>query len=119
MWGYIANKKTPNHLFTVVRVLIPRRKRKAKIYREKLLDEFEKFFCGDESYEDERKKISESIEKTKQYIIGVLSSAIGTKMGVTRTFIAPVIALLIMSMGKMRVNAWCAMRVEIKANQQT
>jgi hypothetical protein len=40
-------------------------------------------------------------------------------MGVTRTFIAPVIALLIMSMGKMRVNAWCAMRVEIKANQQT
>lgn len=92
---------------------------KAKIYREKLLDEIEKFFCGDESYDDDRKKISESAEKTKQYIIGVLSSAIGATMGVAGTFIAPVIALLIMSMGKMGVNAWCAMRIEIKANQQT
>lgn len=92
---------------------------KAKIYREKLLDEIEKFFCGDEIYEEDRKKISDSTEKTKQYFIGVLSSAIGTTMGVAGTFLAPVIALLIMSMGKMGVNAWCAMRAEIKINQQT
>jgi len=89
---------------------------KAKIYRDKLLDEIEKFICGDAAYEDDRTKINESADKTKQYLIGMISAAIGNTMGVAGTFIAPVIALLIMSMGKMAVNAWCAMRKEIKEN---
>lgn len=91
---------------------------KAKIYRDKLLDEIEKFICGDVAYEEDRKKISESADKTKQYTIGVISTAIGSTMGVAGTFLAPIIALLIMSMGKMVVNAWCEMRKEIRASKQ-
>jgi hypothetical protein len=71
---------------------------KTKIYRDKLLEELEKFICGDAQYEDDRKKIGESADKSQKYIIGV--------------FIAPVIVLLILSIGKMAVNAWCAMRKE-------
>jgi hypothetical protein len=86
---------------------------KAKIYRDKLLDELEKFLCGDEKYEEDRNKIGESQDKSQKYIIGVMSVAIGKTIGAAGAFIAPVIVLLLMSIGKMAVNAWCEMRKEI------
>lgn len=87
---------------------------KNKIYREKLLEEIEKFLCGDERYEDDRKKIALSGDKSQKYIIGVMSAAIGKSLGIAGTFIAPVIVLLILSIGKMAVNAWCEMRKETR-----
>jgi predicted PurR-regulated permease PerM len=45
-------------------------------------------------------------------LIGVLSAAIGKTLGVAGTFIAPIIVLLLMSFGKMAINAWCEMRKE-------
>jgi hypothetical protein len=88
---------------------------KVKIYRDKLLEELEKFLCGDEQYEDDRKKISDSTDKSQKYVIGVMSAAIGKVLGTAGAFIAPVIVLLILSIAKMAVNAWCAMRKETKA----
>jgi hypothetical protein len=85
---------------------------KAKIYRDKLLEELEKFLCGDQQYEEDRKKIAESTDKSQKYIIGVMSVAIGKTLGAAGPFIAPVIVLLILSIGKMAINAWCAMRKE-------
>lgn len=90
---------------------------KAKIYREKLLEELEKFVCGDQQYDDDRKKIAESTDKSQKYIIGVMSAAIGKALGVAGAFIAPVIVLLILSFGKMAINAWCAMRKEGKSTE--
>jgi len=88
---------------------------KAKIYRDKLLEELEKFLCGDQQYEDDRKKIAESSDKSQKYIIGVMSAAIGKTLGAAGPFIAPVIVLLILSIGKMAINAWCAMRKEARS----
>ncbi len=87
---------------------------KAKIYRDKLLEELEKFFCGDQQYDDDRKKIADSTDKSQKYIIGVMSAAIGKSLGVAGPFIAPVIVLLILSIGKIAINAWCAMRKDEK-----
>ena len=70
--------------------------------------------CGAEQYEEDRKKIAESSDKSQQYIIGVMSAAIGKTIGAAGTFIAPVIVLLILSLGKMALNAWCEMRKETK-----
>lgn len=85
------------------------------IYREKVVEEIEKFLCGNEpSYEEEREKLKEQSDKSQKYIIGVLSTAIGSQLGVTGVFIAPVIVLVIISMGKICINAWCEMRKEIK-----
>jgi hypothetical protein len=88
---------------------------RAKIYREKLMEELEKFLCGDMQYEEDRKKISESKDKTEKYIIGVISTAIAKTIGTAGAFIAPIIVLLLISIGKMALNAWCAMRKEIKS----
>jgi len=87
---------------------------KAKIYRDKLIEELEKFLCGDKQYEDDRKKIAESSDKSQKYMIGVISSAIGKTLGTAGPFIAPVIVLLILSTGKMAINAWCEMRKDEK-----
>lgn len=87
---------------------------KTKIYREKVLEELEKFLCGNEKYEEERNKISESTDKSREYVIGVLSTAIGSSLGTAGTFIAPVIVLMILNIGKMALNAWCEMRKELK-----
>jgi hypothetical protein len=88
---------------------------KVKIYRDKLLEELEKFLCGDQQYEDDRKKIADSTDKSQKYIIGVMSSAIGKTLGVVGPFIAPVIVLLVLSIGKMAINAWCIMRKEARS----
>lgn len=93
--------------------------KKTKIYREKLFDEVEKFICGDERYEEDRKKIHISSDKSQKYIIGVMSIAIGKTLGVAGAFIAPVIVLLIISIGKLAINAWCEMRKEIKNVKDT
>ena len=85
------------------------------IYREKVVEEIEKFLCGKEpSYEEEREKLKAQSDKSQKYIIGVLSTAIGSQLGVAGVFIAPVIVLIIISMGKICINAWCEMRREIK-----
>ncbi len=88
---------------------------KTKIYRDKLLEELEKFLCGDERYKEDRKKIATSGDKSQKYIIGVMSAAIGKTLGAAGAFIAPVIVLLILSIGKMAVNAWCEMRKETRS----
>lgn len=89
--------------------------KKEKIYRDKLIDEIEKFLCGDERYSEDREKIAKSGDQTQKYIIGVMSAGIGQTLGVAGTFIAPVIVLVLLSFGKMAVNAWCEMRKENKA----
>jgi hypothetical protein len=91
---------------------------RSQIYRDKLLEELEKFLCGDEQYEEEREKIAVSSDKSQKYIIGVMSIAIGNVIGAAGTFIAPVIVLLIMSLGKVALNAWCAMRKESRIDSQ-
>lgn len=89
------------------------KKSNSKLYREKVWEELEKFICGtDSSYDDDRKKISNHVEATENYIVGVLSVAIGTHLGVAGAFIAPIIVVLIMSLGKIGRNAWCSMRKE-------
>jgi len=88
--------------------------KKEKVYRDKLIEEIEKFLCGDDSYSEEREKIAESGDQTQKYIIGVMSAGIGQTLGVAGTFIAPVIVLLLLSFGKMAINAWCELRKEKK-----
>lgn len=64
------------------------------IYRDKIVLEVERFLCGnDPVYEKERRELQLNSDKTQQYIIGVLSTAIGSQLGVVGTFISPVIVI--------------------------
>ncbi len=91
-------------------------KSNSKIYREKILEEIEKFICGtDDSYDDERQKISDNVEASEQVIVSIISAAIGAHLGLAGAYLAPIIVVLIMSFGKIGRNAWCSMRKDMKA----
>lgn len=77
------------------------------IFLEKIQDELEGLLCGDEKYDEYRKKLLGELNLSKGYAIGVISSAVAPVVGSSGTFIAPVIALLLVGMGKITINAWC------------
>lgn len=83
---------------------------KPNLYRERLMDELEKFICGDKKYKQEREQITASTNKSREYIVGVISGALGTTLGTAGTVILPIVVLLIINLGKISVNAWCQHR---------
>ena len=88
------------------------------IYRDKILEELEKFVCGDEKYQLDREKLGSATNGTVQYIIGSIATAIGSTMGITGAVIAPVIVLLLITGGKISKNGWCEARRAIRAASQ-
>lgn len=83
--------------------------KKSSIYRDKVFGELEKFVCGcdDGTYDEEREQLRKNGATGKEYIISILSAAIGAKIGVAAAFVAPIIVLIIQSLGKIVINAWC------------
>lgn len=90
-------------------------KNRSSIFREKVFEELEKFICGcDEGrYDKDREELEAQKDLSKEAIISVLSACIGSYIGVTGAFIAPVIVLLLLSIGKIVKNAWCEMRKDL------
>lgn len=89
-------------------------------YREKIFIELEKFVCGcdDGTYDCERNQLKENGIAGKEYIISILSAAIGAKLGLAAAFIAPTIVLIFQSLGKITIKAWCAQMKEQRSVSQ-
>ena len=87
------------------------------IFREKIFEEVEKFICGSDEgrYDSAREELNKQGDMTKEAIISVMSAAIGGVIGVAGAFIAPVIVLILLSIGKIVKNAWCETRKALKA----
>lgn len=89
---------------------------RSSVFREKIFEELEKFICGcdDGRYDSDRKNLNEQKDNSKEAIISVISAAIGSYIGVAAAFVAPVLVLIFLSMGKIAKNAWCEMMKEMK-----
>ena len=81
-----------------------------KLFREKLLLEIEAFLCGGEKYQKERDGLFGEKSAVRVYVISALSVAIAPSLGVTATFLAPIVALTLASFGKITLNSWCETR---------
>lgn len=77
-----------------------------------ILREFEKFLCGSKEYDSERKALKKNGNITYTYSVGFISASIAPNLGTSAAFIAPVITLLLISIGKVTLNAWCKSRRE-------
>ncbi|GGY88338.1 hypothetical protein [Shewanella fodinae] len=75
---------------------------------DRFMEEFRKFICGDEAYEDFRKQLGAESPVVKTIYVSVISTALGATLGYTATLLAPAVAVLLHLVGKMGVNAWCA-----------
>jgi hypothetical protein len=84
------------------------------VYKDKLWQELEKFLCGDPAYEEQRKGLLQQKPVLHAYAVGVISTAIAPALGTSAVFLAPAVALLLICVGKVSLNAWCEMRKEQK-----
>jgi hypothetical protein len=88
--------------------------RGGKPFLERVVDELEAFLCGDTKYETERAKLLAEAKPTQLFVVSVISLAIAPIVGASAVFLAPAISLLLITVTKLGLNAWCTMRKETK-----
>jgi hypothetical protein len=71
-------------------------------------EEFRKFICGDDAYEEFRTQLGAESPVVKAIYISTISAAIGATLGYAATLLAPAVAILLHLVGTMGVKAWCA-----------
>ena len=86
--------------------------KKPSIFFEKVLDEIEAFFSGDEKYKDNRLAILKESGVVQSYIVDAISIALAPILGANAAFLAPVIAIVLLTIGKIGLNACLAARKE-------
>ena len=86
--------------------------KKPSIFFEKVLDEIEAFFSGDEKYKDNRLAILKDSGVVQSDIVDAISIALAPILGANAAFLAPVIAIVLLTIGKIGLNAWLAARKE-------
>lgn len=69
--------------------------------------EFRKFLCDDEAYVEEKKLLSMEDGVTKAFLVSTISAAIGASIGFAATLLAPAVTLLLCSVGKIGIKAYC------------
>lgn len=85
------------------------------VFFEKVLDELEAFLSGDEKYKDDRIAILQEKSVVQTYIVGAISVALSPVLGASAAFLSPVIAIVLVTITKMGINAWLTMRKEKRA----
>lgn len=82
------------------------------VFLDKVLDELEAFLSGNEKYKDNRIAILSEKSVVQTHIVGALAVALSPVLGASAPFLAPVIAIILVTITKMGINAWLAMRKE-------
>lgn len=82
--------------------------RDLKPFWDNFVTEFNKFICDENEYVNERDGIQKQSPISKGMLIFGISAALGAKIGLATALIAPVVTLLLFTVGKMTKNAYCA-----------
>ncbi len=77
-------------------------------FLERLRTEVRAFLCGDKRYDKDRKQILAGGNQVQNIAVGVMSVALVPYVGAVAAVLAPIIALILASIGKVSLNAWCA-----------
>jgi hypothetical protein len=72
------------------------------------------YLCGDAKYKKERDGLFGEKGPTHTYVVGSMAVCIAPNIGMAAPVLAPIIALVLASIGKIAINAWCSM--DEKAN---
>lgn len=81
-----------------------------KNYFDSLKEEFRKFLCGDESYEDLRKQVSENWNKGKLPIATTITAVIANVLGLLPAVVLPVVMILLAMAAEIGRKAWCELQ---------
>jgi hypothetical protein len=81
---------------------------KKDAFLDNLRKEIRAFLCGDNKYKKERDRLFGEKGLARTYVVTAMAVAIAPYVNVAAPVIAPVVALLLASLGKITINAWCA-----------
>jgi len=85
-----------------------------RAFLDSLRKEVRAFLCGDEKYKKEREGLFGEKGLARTYVVSTMAVAIAPHLSVASAVIAPLIALVLASVGKIFLNAWCNSRPEEK-----
>lgn len=77
-------------------------------FLENLKREVRAFLCGDKKYKKERDGLFGEKGLARTYVVSAIAVAIAPHLSVASAVIAPLVALVLASLGKVALNAWCA-----------
>jgi len=77
-------------------------------FLENLKSEVRAFLCGDKKYKKERDGLFGDKGLARTYVVSAMAVAIAPHLSVASAVISPLIALVLASIGKVALNAWCA-----------
>lgn len=82
-------------------------KEDTKLFFDRFKGEFKKFICGHPDYKKYREKLGTESPIIKGMYISVISTALGATFGFSAALLAPAVAILLASVGKIGLNAYC------------
>jgi hypothetical protein len=65
------------------------------------------YLCGNAKYKKERDGLFGEKGVTRTYVVGAMAVCIAPYIGMAAPVLAPIVALVLASIGKITVNAWC------------
>ena len=71
--------------------------------------EVKALLCGDARYKKERDGLFGEKGPTHSYVVSSMAVFIAPHIGMAAPVLAPIIALVLASIGKIAINAWCSM----------
>ena len=78
-----------------------------RAFLDSLRKEIRAFLCGDKKYKNERDGLFGDKGLARTYVVSTMAVAIAPHLSVASAVIAPLIALVFASVGKIALNAWC------------
>ncbi|HUX90766.1 MAG TPA: hypothetical protein VMV48_08760 [Gallionellaceae bacterium] len=76
------------------------------------------FLCGDKKYKKERDGLFGEKGHGRTYVVSAMAVAIAPHLSVASAVISPLIALVLASIGKVALNAWCATQSDAQPHSQ-
>lgn len=80
----------------------------SKPFWERFRAECHKFICDETEYSEDKKAILSEFPISKPLLISTMSGAIGASLGTTGTLVAPAVTLILFTIGRLGLNAYCA-----------
>jgi hypothetical protein len=80
---------------------------KQKPFWNNLKMEFDQFLCNDSVYIKEKNSLKEESPISQALIVSTISGALGAKLGLAATLLAPAIVLLLYCASKITLKAYC------------
>lgn len=87
-------------------------------FLENLRKEIRAYLCGDKRYKRERDELFGEKGIARTYVVSAMAVAIAPHLSVAAAVISPLIALVLASIGKVALNAWCAIQSDAQPGGQ-